>query len=342
MDSKLLIDAIIKQTTVLIASLSTASGIRAPLAHVADQVFLDLAKEIESHGVGRKVVADMFGLALRTYQRKVQRLSESISERNRSLWEAIFQFISDNEQTGRMQIQEHFHKDPPEDVAAVLNDLVRNGLVFAKGYGMNAVYRSDSTLNEPTKVDSHDIDALVNLVWATVYRRHANSLEALNQTLGVSQDDIERAVSLLIEDGRLKRDRGGNGDENGSQLIAATLLVPVGAKQGWEAAVFDHFSTVAAAIASKVTRGPGSQADDVVGGATLCFEINANHPNKKQVYGLLKRIRAEVNKLWDQVESYNRANPVPEEEKTKVHFYFGQNVESQDEPFSEQQEIDSC
>jgi hypothetical protein len=53
MDAKLLIDAIVRQTTVLIAQLSTAAGIRAPLAHVADQVFLDLASEIEALGVGR-------------------------------------------------------------------------------------------------------------------------------------------------------------------------------------------------------------------------------------------------------------------------------------------------
>jgi hypothetical protein len=40
-NTKLLIDAIVHQTTVLIAQLSTASGIRAPLAHVADQVFFE-------------------------------------------------------------------------------------------------------------------------------------------------------------------------------------------------------------------------------------------------------------------------------------------------------------
>src|SRR5687768_7502850 len=73
MNTKLLIDAIVHQTTVLIAQLSTASGIRAPLSHVADQVFLELSREIEAQGVSRKVAADMFGLAIRTYQKKVQR-----------------------------------------------------------------------------------------------------------------------------------------------------------------------------------------------------------------------------------------------------------------------------
>jgi hypothetical protein len=34
--------------------------VRAPLAHVANQVFLDLANELEAQGVSRKVSADMF------------------------------------------------------------------------------------------------------------------------------------------------------------------------------------------------------------------------------------------------------------------------------------------
>ena len=39
MNVNLLIDALVRQTTVLIAQLATIAGIRAPLAHVADQVF---------------------------------------------------------------------------------------------------------------------------------------------------------------------------------------------------------------------------------------------------------------------------------------------------------------
>ena len=62
MTIQLLIDAIVRQTTVLIAQLATSGG---ALAHVANQVFLDLANELEAHGVSRKVSADMFGMALR-------------------------------------------------------------------------------------------------------------------------------------------------------------------------------------------------------------------------------------------------------------------------------------
>ncbi|HMA94799.1 MAG TPA: hypothetical protein VKP30_19045, partial [Polyangiaceae bacterium] len=62
----LLIQAIVRQTTILIAQLATSHGSRAPLAQIADQVFLELVRELERQGVSRKVSADMFGLGLRT------------------------------------------------------------------------------------------------------------------------------------------------------------------------------------------------------------------------------------------------------------------------------------
>ena len=46
MNVKILIDSIVRQTTVLIAQLATSGGVRAPLAHVANQVFLDLSREL--------------------------------------------------------------------------------------------------------------------------------------------------------------------------------------------------------------------------------------------------------------------------------------------------------
>src|SRR5690349_24364616 len=81
MTVELLIQAIVRQTTILIAQLATTGGTRAPLAHVAHQVFLDLVHELERQGVSKKVSADMFGLGLRTYQRKIQRFAESATDK---------------------------------------------------------------------------------------------------------------------------------------------------------------------------------------------------------------------------------------------------------------------
>src|SRR5258706_8699578 len=108
MNLRILIDGIVRQTTVLIAQLATSGGLRAPLAHVAGQVFVELAKELESQGVAKKVSADMFGMALRTYQRRTQRLGQSATDRGRSLWEALLEYIQHQGVVSRVEIFKRF------------------------------------------------------------------------------------------------------------------------------------------------------------------------------------------------------------------------------------------
>src|SRR5690349_4069212 len=142
MNAQLLIDSIVRQTMVLVAQLATSRGLRAPLAHVADQVFLDLAAELEAQGLSRKVTADMFGMALRSYRRRVQRLSESSTERGRSLWEAVLDFLASSQAVTRGRVLERFHRDEEATVRAILNDLCESGLVFQLGRGPMSVYRA--------------------------------------------------------------------------------------------------------------------------------------------------------------------------------------------------------
>ena len=78
MSRTLLIDSIVRQTTVLIASLATASGNRPSLAHLANQVLGNLVGELKAQGLGNKVIADMLGMALRTYHDRVARLAVQI------------------------------------------------------------------------------------------------------------------------------------------------------------------------------------------------------------------------------------------------------------------------
>lgn len=319
MDVKLLIDAIVRQTTVLIAQLSTSAGIRAPLSHIADQVFLDLANEIEAQGVTRKVAADMFGLALRSYQKKVQRLTESVTVRDRTLWEAMLDLLSEQGSVTRERLFERFSDDSPEDVGAVLSDLVAQGFVYVTGRGATSVYGLASASDRNHVLAGASTETAESLVWLTLYRQ-AMSRRELLATLPLGAEQVERALAALEREGRIREAQG--------KLRADTFVVPVGAEKGWEVAVFDHFAAVARAIAAKLRRGPPqSVADDVVGGATLTFELSIEHPLREEVRGLLRRVRADVNELWARVGAHNEAHPIEEGARERVTFYFGQNAE---------------
>lgn len=329
MNTKLLIDALVHQTTVLIAQLSTAAGIRAPLSHIADQVFLELSREIEAQGIGRKVVADMFGLAIRTYQKKVQRITESVSAQDQTLWQAVLEHLSLEGSTSRRALLKAFERDEPIVVGSVLNDLVSSGLVFRTGHGETTVYGLTEDQDLARALSEQKREGLSPIVWVVVYREGRMRRTELLGRLTLDEDALDSAVESLVEQGQLRVQKQGED----VYYEADQFLVPVGAEQGWEAAVLDHFQAVARAIGRKVRNGsPKSEEGDIVGGATLTFPIHAKHPEREAVLGLLKKVRADVNLLWDRVQDYNESHPISEEEKEEVSFYFGQSVISPDDP----------
>lgn len=316
------------QTTVLIAQLSTAAGIRAPLAHLADQVFLELSREIEAQGVSRKVAADMFGLAIRTYQKKVQRLSESVAEKGDTVWETALAYLQTHGSAPRRLLLEHFKQHDPIVVGSVLNDLVCSGLVYKTGTGDTAVFGITKDQDRNQTLHEENREALAPIVWLIVYRSSGLTLAELVNQLSVEQSAVIDALARLEAEHRIQR--SGEGAE--ATYHATTFLVPVDAEHGWEAAVFDQFQTMVRAIGTKLRLGASrSLSHDVVGGTTITFDVHDTHPHRERVLGLLKSVRAEVNELWDEVQSYNAQHPILEDKKTEVTFYFGQCVTPADE-----------
>src|SRR4029079_7790777 len=166
---QLLIDAIVRQTTVLIAQLATAAGARAPLAHTANQVFVDLVHELKDQGLGNKIIADMFGLSLRTYHNKIARLSESSTDRGRSLWEALLGFAQERGTVSRGEILRRFRNDDDELVRGVLNDLVTSGMLFQTGRGDLTSYRAAQPGETSREIDDSG-DRIACFAWIAIYR----------------------------------------------------------------------------------------------------------------------------------------------------------------------------
>ena len=320
MNTKLLVDSIVRQTTVLIAQLCTAAGVRAPLAQIADQVFLGLSRELEAQGVGRKVAADMFGLALRSYQKKVQRLTESETQRDKTLWEAILDYLRDQGGVPRRRIFERFSRDDEAAVAAILNDLVSSGLAYSTGRGGSAVFGLTSAVDRERMADEDLHATLPAMAWLLIYREGPLEAAVLAERLGIGTAELASILAELEKEGRVQRDPGG-------RYRSGTMTIAVGDRAGWEAAVLDHFQGVAKAIAAKVRLGPQSELRDRIGGSTLSFDVHPGHPLESEVYDLLRSVRTQVNELWNRVSAHNRAHPIPDQEKTKVTFYLGQNLE---------------
>lgn len=336
MNVQFLIDQIVRQTTVLIAQLATTGGVRAPLAHVANQVFLDLARELEAQGVSRKVGADMFGMALRAYLRKIQRLNESTTDRGRSLWQAVLDHLGQHPVVTRAEVLRRFSRDEPAVVRGVLHDLTESGLVFCSGSGPGAVYRI-ATADEIDRMRGRDDDdASDTFVWALVYRLGPLSQRALCELAFPDAARLDASLRRLVNAGRVWCETRGTGEVYG----AREFYVPFSAEAGWEAAVFDHFQALVQTICTRLRAGDAAEASSSVGGSTYTLDVWPGHPLRDEALGVLPRVRADVGKLRERIEAHNREHGMPAEYE-RVIVYGGQCVIGR-EPSLEDEENDDA
>src|SRR5690606_31671695 len=125
--------------------------------------------ELNEQGVSRKVSADMFGMALRAYIRKLQRLSESSTERGRSLWQAILDHIESHPVVSRAEVLRRFHRDERVSVRGILHDLTESGLVFSSGTGDATVFRAVGR-EEARVARAQQTEARDDLLSVLIYR----------------------------------------------------------------------------------------------------------------------------------------------------------------------------
>ncbi len=321
MNADLLIHAIVQQTMVFTAQLATAGGARAPLASLANRVFLDLANELRHQGLTHSVIADMFGITLRTYHRRVRELDQSHSVEGSTVWEAVLGFLRENEPVSAARVHQRFALDDQDVVAGVLSDLVGSGLAYSSGRGKNAVYRIADQADFGRDDEVERTTAKDYLVWQAVYRRGPLTDAEAAQATGLSATDCIQSLARLVADGRVQTQLQAQ-----RTLYSSTRLdVPVGQGRGWEAAVFDHFQAVLSAIANKLRSGQSrAERADVTGGATYTLDIWRGHPLEARVLGTLAQVRAQLEALRAEVDAENAR--AAEEPNLRVIFYMGQDI----------------
>lgn len=331
MNTTLLIDAIVRQTTVLVAQLATTSGNRATLAGTANQVFMSLVTELKRQGLGNKVIADMFGLALRTYHNRIQRLAESRSFAGQSVWEAVLDYVRESGPVTRAQVLARFVRDEPAQVRAVLSDLVGSELLVRTGRGDSTAFRYATRADRVPTSEGSDVERVAQLLWVAVHRFGPISSTALGEIVPASEAEIGEALQVLLRDGRVQPS-----ETSPVTFSAPNYLIPVGSAVGFEAAVFDHFQAMVTALCIKL-RGNKikDQSDDWVGGSTYCYDVWPGHPLHDEVAGFLRTVRQQAVALRQRVEAHNAASPrSPGQPQRRFTTYVGQGLIT-DEPDAE-------
>jgi DNA-binding MarR family transcriptional regulator len=261
----------------------------------------------------------MFGLGLRTYRRKIQRLSESSTERGRSLWEAVLDYVRKHELSTRREILTRFSSDEEAQVRAVLRDLRESELIFSSGSGPNPAYRAATDEELRILQRKRGSEGTDELLIALMYRDGLLTLKEIAERAQLEIGAIEPTVARLLESGRIERVE----EEGVFRYRARALVIPLGAPVGWEAAVFDHFNALVSTVLTRLGAPAASAPHDKVGGSTYTIDVWEGHPLADEVTGTLARLRTTLSELRARVSDYNTSNELPESH-TRVVIYCGQ------------------
>ena len=290
---------------VLVARLAVSKTHRAPLRNVGDLFFLGMADELQRQGVGRKVAADLLGMSLRAYQKRLQRVSVGARTTTPTLHQEVAAFLKGRGAISREEIATRFSRNDERVLASVLRDMVELGVMEMTTRGGAYRYRlvaPDEPAGEGLRVESEAaIDVEEMQLWAKLDEGSEPPVEAHDSTL------------------RALKERGLVEGETPQRLE-----IPAGSEGSWEAAVWDHFATVARALAEKASDVP--RTTEQIGGMTLSFDLHAEHPLYHDVVTLLDRTRQTSQALWRRIADGNESAPIAPENRIKVRFYAGQHV----------------
>lgn len=327
MNTAVLIEALVRQTTVLIATLATAAGQRAPLSRVADKVFADLVRELNEQGVGHKVIADMFGMALRTYHERVARIATSGTEQGRSLWEAVFSHVEQHGPVSRSRLLHRFKNDDEATVRGVLRDLVESGLLYQTGRGDDTSYRAADPREAFDR--SRDPETLDRLIQVAVYRHGPVDRTRLSEVVPIGDEALlDASLARLVAAREVHENSAGAVPTYDCETCVIALGDPV----GWEAAVFDHYQAMVAALVTKLRLGKRrAELSDKVGGSTFVFHLRPDHPFAGEVLGFLRTMREAGMELRRRFDDYDRVHPPAAGSSTlRVVSYVGQSVQEEE------------
>lgn len=326
MNVELLIHAIVRQTVVLIAQLAT-HGTRAPLADMAEQVFVMLVNELRGQGLSHRMVANMFALPLSTYHDRIRRSGQSQTKQG-SLWQEVLSYVEEKQPVTQNKILYEFHRDSAEDVLGVLNDLVKARLASKTGYGLDTTY--EITSERSRMQGSHDpMQAAATFLWVAIYSQSPVRLDELQKLAPMDEAVRGQALEILVRDGRVMREEDGAGEV---VYLCDSCVLPFGASIGWEAAVFDHYQAMVKAICAKLRQGDKhALPKHVIGGSTYKFYVNEGHPMRDEVLAMLQQSRERAGELRERVSRHNQDHGLNADEMDEVLYYVGQTVLAQRE-----------
>jgi hypothetical protein len=255
----------------------------------------------------------MFGLALRSYHRKLRRIEGSATTPGESLWQAVLRIVGRKKTISQLDLWAELSEDDPAVIRGIVSDMVESGVLDKEGSGPSAVL-TPSSLNAGSP-DSDD--GLKDYIWALLYRDGPLSAADVSALSHQSPDRVRAILGALIDDG-MAQTTATDGTA-APCYVARDFIIPPGEDERWPLAVYDHFAAVVRSICSRLAGAQGSHG----GGSTYEFNLWRGHPMEKEVLQTLQAFRQRNTELRERVDQWNESH-APSGTRYRVTCYAGQ------------------
>ncbi len=305
----------------LFATLATQNPLRMYFADIASKTLLDIVQVLRDDGISQEAIAASLGLTLNGYRAKLKRLREATDTPDdeaepRTLLERVFAAVADAPGDGLTQAElaHLFRGLKPDSLNGVTHFLVRSGLLEVEGRGSHRRFR---VVIRPRPHGPNGLDAAILL-----YREGPLSVDDISRRLGCATEHTQQLLAEIDAQGDLEVSPGPP-----RTYRATAYHVPLDTEEGYEAAIFDHFSAVVQALTKKLRLGRHhASLGDLIGGATFTLQVPVTDPLYAEVSAFLRDNRVRLED-WLQ-----RANAIPqaalaEGEVRRFTLYVGQSVD---------------
>ncbi len=129
-NNTLFIDTTLRSMASIIGAILTRNDQRRTYKKIGDKLFKFVAEELVRRKVPYRVAADMLGVSLRTFHRKMKgkSLMESGSETS-----SILSYVAQNGEVNKTELYRHFHYLSPDFLGSSLRDLNLMGHISIEG-----------------------------------------------------------------------------------------------------------------------------------------------------------------------------------------------------------------
>ncbi len=277
------------------------------------------------------MIAESLGLTISGFYKKVRELREVYEEDASgsrraapSVIEAVYGHISEHataiEPISYAEVRARFRLTPKERLNAVLRYLVQFNLLSASGHGERRQFRT-----VPQRASD---EATYHDLMVTLYREGPLTIEQMMAALQLPPAVCEGHLQTMREAGCLEETIAADGTR---RFRATRYHVPVDTPDGFEAALFDHFSAVCRAMCQKVRLARYSaRSHERIGGATYAFDVPAGSPEYEEISRFLTDTRGRLEGWLDAVRKYDDDDDESGSSRVRITVYAGQMIEGEE------------